>query len=134
MSGISAVRKPILQATLTRSHWSLGNMLGEESRGWQRAISKQQWPKLEWMSQILLVVAFFTVCIHASATPVFLFVFSKLLSTFVLPTNQRMALMYSIAILRIAAIDGILSYLFHFLLEYCAQIWTAWLVARRLDR
>ena len=88
------------------------------------AILSTVWPKLDWMSRILLVVAFFAACIHASATPMFSFVFSKLLSTFYIPTNQgHTALMYSMAILGIAAIDGISSYLFYFLLEYCAQIW-----------
>ncbi|OCL04888.1 P-loop containing nucleoside triphosphate hydrolase protein [Glonium stellatum] len=82
------------------------------------------WPKLDWISRLLLVAALFAACIHASATPVFSFVFSRLLSTFYIPTNQHsMALAYSLAILAIAAIDGISSYLFHFLLEYCAQVW-----------
>ncbi|OCK79569.1 hypothetical protein K432DRAFT_426405 [Lepidopterella palustris CBS 459.81] len=88
------------------------------------AVLTTVWPRLDWISRLVLIAAVFAACIHAAATPTFSYIFSRLVSTFYNPANRsQMALLYSLAILGIAIIDGIASYCFHFMLEYCAQVW-----------
>ena len=82
------------------------------------------WPRLDWLSRLVLQGAIFAATVHAAATPAFSVVFSRLLSTFYSSTNQhRLALLYSLAILGIALVDGAATYCFHFFFDRCAQSW-----------
>ncbi|EOD52858.1 putative abc a-pheromone efflux pump protein [Neofusicoccum parvum UCRNP2] len=90
-----------------------------------RQILSDVWPRLTWRQRLLLALGFSACIAHAVSTPVFAFVFNKLLTTFYLrgPDRARRALVYSLAILGVAAVDATANYLAHFVLEYCAQMW-----------
>ncbi|KAL1634321.1 ATP-dependent permease [Neofusicoccum ribis] len=90
-----------------------------------RQILSDVWPRLTWRQRLLLALGFSACVTHAVSTPVFAFVFNKLLTTFYLrgPDRARRALVYSLAILGMAGVDATANYLAHFVLEYCAQMW-----------
>ena len=82
------------------------------------------WPTLGWSKRVVLVCGFLCALIHAAATPLFSWVFSKLLGTFYLQSNRsQMALMWSLSVLGVAVGDAIASYFMHYLLESCGQAW-----------
>ncbi|KAF2177036.1 P-loop containing nucleoside triphosphate hydrolase protein [Zopfia rhizophila CBS 207.26] len=82
------------------------------------------WPKLDWLSRLLLMAAIFCAIVHAACTPSFSYVFGRLLSTFyVVASQQQLTLIYALAILSISIADGLATYGFHFLFDYCAQVW-----------
>ncbi|KAL8736318.1 MAG: hypothetical protein Q9181_002496 [Wetmoreana brouardii] len=82
------------------------------------------WPTLTWRHRTLLILGFLCAAIHAAATPVFSWVFSKLLSTFFLPTNRsREALKWSLSVLGVGGGDAVATYFLHYLLESCGQAW-----------
>ena len=72
----------------------------------------------------MLVLGFFFATVHAAATPVFSWVFSKLLSTFYLQENQaKTALKWSLSVIGVAVGDAFASYMMHYCLENCGQAW-----------
>jgi ATP-binding cassette subfamily B (MDR/TAP) protein 1 len=82
------------------------------------------WPNLDIKSRCLLICAVSCALVHAAATPIFGFIFARLLSTFYISSHQsRLALTYALIILGIAIIDGIATYGFQFLFDNCAQTW-----------
>ncbi|KAL8663666.1 MAG: hypothetical protein Q9168_008053, partial [Polycauliona sp. 1 TL-2023] len=82
------------------------------------------WPTLTWKHRPLLIAGFFCAAVHAAGTPVFSFVFSKLLATFFQPLNrERDALKWSLAVLAVGTGDAIASFFMHYLLEACGQAW-----------
>ena len=81
------------------------------------------WPRLLWPQRVLLICGFTAAFIHATAAPVFSWVFSKLLVTFYQPNGAHMAPMWSLSIIGIAVCDGTASYFQHYLLEKCGQAW-----------
>lgn len=87
-------------------------------------IMKTVWPALTWKPRITLIIAFLAAIIHAVATPVFSFVFSKLLTTFYIKENRvHKATVYSLAVLAIAVGDALASMIMSSQLEYCGQMW-----------
>ncbi|KAK7547692.1 P-loop containing nucleoside triphosphate hydrolase protein [Phyllosticta citricarpa] len=89
-----------------------------------KQILKTVWPRLSWSQRFILILGFFWCIIHAVCTPVFSFVFTKLLATFYNPTDRtRKATLYSLAILAVAITDGLAQYFSHFLLEYVGMMW-----------
>ena len=100
-----------------------------------RAILKTVWPMLLWKKRALLIFGFVFASIHAAATPLFSWVFSKLLGTFFLPVNRsHMALVWSMSVLGVAIGDSISVFFVHFLLESCAQTWVDTLRSEALKR
>lgn len=94
-------------------------------------ILKTVWPTLTWSKRVVLVLGFLFAAVHAAATPVFSWVFAKLLATFYLPENRsQAALKWSLSVIGVAFGDATASYLMHYLLEYCGQ---AWIDTLRLD-
>ncbi|KAL8857899.1 MAG: hypothetical protein Q9178_005518 [Gyalolechia marmorata] len=82
------------------------------------------WPTLTWKHRPLLLGGFFCAAVHASGTPVFSFVFSKLLATFFQPANrEREALKWSLSVLAVGIGDATASFFMHYLLEACGQVW-----------
>ncbi|KAL8714616.1 MAG: hypothetical protein Q9220_001564 [cf. Caloplaca sp. 1 TL-2023] len=82
------------------------------------------WPNLTWKQRALLICGFACAAVHAGATPTFSWVFSKLLSTFFVPTNRsREALKWSLSVLGVGGGDAIVTYFMHYLLESCGQAW-----------
>jgi ATP-binding cassette, subfamily B (MDR/TAP), member 1 len=90
-----------------------------------RAIYRTIWPSLTWRHRFNLVLGICFAGIHAATTPIFSWVFSRLLGTYFSPHGNRAeaALMWSVAVLGIAVVDAVASFYYHFLLEKCAQAW-----------
>ncbi|KAL8919834.1 MAG: hypothetical protein Q9208_006567 [Pyrenodesmia sp. 3 TL-2023] len=82
------------------------------------------WPTLTWKHRPMLLGGFIAAAIHAAATPIFSWVFSKLLATFFLPINRSQeALKWSLSVLAVGVGDAIAVYFMHYLLEACGQAW-----------
>ncbi|KAL8999973.1 MAG: hypothetical protein Q9188_005772 [Gyalolechia gomerana] len=82
------------------------------------------WPTLTWRHRALLLGGFVFAGVHAAATPIFSWVFSKLLATFFLPKNRSQeALKWSLSVLGVGGGDAIAVYFMHYLLEACGQAW-----------
>ncbi|EKG15411.1 Putative ABC transporter protein [Macrophomina phaseolina MS6] len=125
--GTPSHRTPVLQFL---SHLPfLGSAVKEKKKGHDlltyRQILSDVWPRLTWPQRLLLLIGVAACVTHAIATPVFAYVFNKLLTTFYLrgADRTRRALFYSVAILGISVVDAASSYLSHFVLEYAAQMW-----------
>jgi len=89
-----------------------------------REIFKSVWPAIGWSSRLLLIGALLCALVHSAATPLFAWVFAKLLNTFYGSSKQTdESRNYALAILGIATIDGIASYLMFFLSDTVAQAW-----------
>lgn len=90
-----------------------------------RQILSDVWPRLNWAQRACLLIGALACVAHAVSTPVFAFVFNKLLTTFYMrgPDRARRALVYSLGILGVAVVDGCSNWLSHFMLEYAAQMW-----------
>ncbi|KAF2823407.1 multidrug resistance protein-like protein 2 [Ophiobolus disseminans] len=87
-------------------------------------ILKSVWPILEWRSRICFVTAILCAIVHAASTPAFAWVFAQLLKTFYTPGDQAMqSLIYAMAILGIAFVDGFATYMVFYLSDAVAQAW-----------
>lgn len=72
----------------------------------------------------MLLGGFIAAAVHAAATPIFSWVFSKLLATFFLPVNRSQeALKWSLSVLAVGVGDAMAVYFMHYLLEACGQAW-----------
>ncbi|KAL8634217.1 hypothetical protein Q9189_000136 [Teloschistes chrysophthalmus] len=93
------------------------------------------WPTLSWKHRLSLITGFACAAVHAAATPVFSWVFSKLLSTFFLPENRsREALKWSLSVFGVGGGDAVVAYLMHYLLESCGQAWVDCLRTEAMKR
>ena len=82
------------------------------------------WPAVGWGSRLLFLGAMLSATIHSTCTPTFAWVFAKLLSTFYdASADDQQARNYALAILGIAAVDGLTSYFMFFLSDTVAQTW-----------
>ena len=82
------------------------------------------WSSIPWKFHLLLILAALGAVGYAVATPVFAFVFSKLLGTLYNPTDRiHKAMIYSIIILAIAAVDAISVFLQQSSFDCCAMAW-----------
>lgn len=82
------------------------------------------WPVVNWPTRVALTGGIFCSLIHSAATPIFGYVLSQLFTTFYTLENQRqLAQTYALAILGIAAADGLANYGFNVLFETSAQTW-----------
>jgi ATP-binding cassette subfamily B (MDR/TAP) protein 1 len=98
-------------------------------------IMRTVWPSFSWRSKIAHGGAVTFAVIHSAATPVFAFVFSRLLSTFYATGNQQQqALKYALYILAIGVVDGVSSWGFHFLFDATAQTWANTLKTEAMRR
>ena len=90
-----------------------------------REIFRTVWPNLTRRARLALIAGLCFTLVHAAATPLFSWVFSRLLGTFFAPADARprMSFIWSMAILCIAIADAIVSCLMHLLLEVCGQAW-----------
>lgn len=83
------------------------------------------WPAIGWDSRLLLFGALLSATIHSACTPVFAWVFARLLSTFYdADTDDHHARTYSLIILGVAVVDGLSSYFMFFFSDTVAQTWT----------
>ncbi|XPS94171.1 ABC-type xenobiotic transporter [Ascochyta lentis] len=98
-------------------------------------ILKTVWPIINWRSRVALLVAFLATLVHAVATPLFSWVFSRLLETFYVVENTKdKAIQYVLMIFGIAVVDGLASYLMFYLYDSVAQSWTQALKTEAMKR
>lgn len=81
------------------------------------------WPSLDRSHRLFIIIGAIGAVIHAILTPVFSWVFAKLLQTFYKSADNSKALQYSLSIIVIAAIDAIACFCMHLLLELAGQAW-----------
>ena len=84
------------------------------------------WPTLTRGKRMALILGFLFAIVHAAATPIFSWVFSKLLATFYFADHgerSRMAQGWSLTVLGVAVVDASAAFSMHYLLEYCGQAW-----------
>ena len=92
------------------------------------------WPRLTWKRRLMLLFGFGFALINAVSTPMFSWVFSKLIETFYERNGSQEALKWSLAILGVALTDAIASYFMHYLLEVCGQAWVDSLRTAAVER
>ncbi|KAK1909126.1 hypothetical protein P3342_011204 [Pyrenophora teres f. teres] len=93
------------------------------------------WPAVRWRLRLLLIGAFLCAIVHSAATPLFAWVFAKLLNTFYGSSRRgEESRNYALAILGIAVIDGIASYLMFFFSDTVAQAWALSLKTEAMRR
>ncbi|KAF1949133.1 hypothetical protein CC80DRAFT_581734 [Byssothecium circinans] len=98
-------------------------------------ILRSVWPLVPWSSRFALVAAVLCALIHAAATPVFAYIFSKLLETFYATENQqKRAMTFALAILAISILDGLATYAWNALFDIVAQTWANALKAEAMKR
>lgn len=98
-------------------------------------VFKMVWPAVGWSTRLTLIVAVGCALIHSAATPVFGYIFSKLLETFYTTGNQKKkSMIWALAILIIALADGLSTYVYNVLFEYAAQTWANGLKAEAMKR
>lgn len=89
-----------------------------------RSIFATLWPQLPWPTRLLLCSACFWLVVCAVSTPIFSWIFAKLLGTFYKPSNaQYMAMIYSLTILGVAAADAVATFCYQSQLHIIGQIW-----------
>jgi ATP-binding cassette subfamily B (MDR/TAP) protein 1 len=89
-----------------------------------KSILATVWPSLDGWERVGLVIGFIATLLFAASTPVFAFVFSKLLNTLYDPVDRKAkALKYSLAILGIAFGDAITIFISTSNNQCLAQTW-----------
>ncbi|KAL1796802.1 hypothetical protein ACET3X_005342 [Alternaria dauci] len=92
-------------------------------------------PTIGWSSRLLFFGATLSATIHSACTPIFAWAFAMLLSTFYdASADDRQARNYALAILGVAAVDGLSSYFMFFLSDTVAQTWTLLLKKEAMRR
>lgn len=100
-----------------------------------RQIMGTLWPSIDWRTRTFLFLGFAGATAHAISTPIFSYVLSKLLKLYAIPEgDQHKSLIYAMAILAIAFVDGINTYIYHFSLEYTGQRWIDNIRAQAMER
>ncbi|KAL5050796.1 hypothetical protein BDW71DRAFT_106901 [Aspergillus fruticulosus] len=89
-------------------------------------------PSLGLKQRLLLFVAFLCVLAHASATPIFSYLLSRVYQTWWNGRND--ATTWSLAVLGVAIGDAFTNYLMYYLLDFCAQGWVDCLRKQALRR
>ncbi len=103
--------------------WTLLNIMGTV------------WPTVSAQARAIILMAFFGASVHAVATPLFSYILSKLLATYANPEGQsHMQLIYSLAILGIAAVDGFHTGLQRYLFGCASQMWVDGFRNRAVER
>lgn len=135
------VRRPVNEVALAKltGEGASANKQGQDNDGVVQLGLKQilstVWPNINLATRLVVIMGFVSALVHAIATPCFSYVFSKLLATYSIPTGRgHMTLVYSMSMLGIAAIDGVSTYGFRYLLEYSSQVWVDNLRARAVGR
>lgn len=98
-------------------------------------ILRSVWPSLNWRMRAALSFAVVCSIVHAAAVPIFGWVFAQLLATFNKPDETKNhAIKYALAILGIAVVDGIVTWLLFFLSDVVAQSWALSLKTEAMKR
>ena len=134
LSGIERASIASRRSSMAKS--KINKMKGTPPVTHMRDILYTVWPTLLWQKRVVLVFGFSCAAIHAVATPMFSWVFAKLLGTFFAAPNERakLALTWSLSVLGVAIGDSVASYYMHYLLECCGQAWVDALRVQAMKR
>ncbi|KAE8550658.1 hypothetical protein EYB25_006886 [Talaromyces marneffei] len=95
-------------------------------------------PKILNLKQrILLAIAIVLATIHATSTPIFSFLLSRLFDSFYIADRTKassIAKTYSISIVSLSVADALVTFVMNYILEYCSQAWMDKLRARSMQR
>lgn len=79
---------------------------------------------LNTKQKFLLAASMILATLHAAASPIFSYLLSQLFESFYSAANQStVAKKWSIAILVLAVCDALVTFVMHYLLEFCSQAW-----------
>ncbi|KAL2814262.1 P-loop containing nucleoside triphosphate hydrolase protein [Aspergillus granulosus] len=78
-------------------------------------------PSLSPKHRLLLFIGILCTLAHATATPIFSYLLSRLLTTFYSHSNDSMR--WALAVLGVAIGDAFTNYLMYYLLDVCGQVW-----------
>lgn len=82
-------------------------------------------PHISVIHQLFLGLAVVSTVVFAISTPIFAFVFSKLMATLYSTMDRRAnATKYSLMVLAVSIVDGVSLFVSQYLLQYCGQVWT----------
>ena len=75
--------------------------------------------------RLQITASFFCAAVHAAIIPLFSYCFSQLVGTYfdTAKSDEPPALLWSLAILALAVVDGIISHCMRLLLDQCSQSW-----------
>ncbi|KAF2223726.1 P-loop containing nucleoside triphosphate hydrolase protein [Elsinoe ampelina] len=89
-----------------------------------KQIIKTVWPALGRKQRATLVAAFPISAVHAASSPVTSLLTTKLIGTYSFgPGSQRQAMIYALAIIAVAIVDGSTQYTQQMAFEYVSQNW-----------
>ncbi|KAJ5778100.1 hypothetical protein N7520_001346 [Penicillium odoratum] len=92
-------------------------------------------PNLDFKQRLILLVGVLSALAHASATPVFSYCLSQLISTFYAGSQSaNLARKWSLAVLGVSCGDGLSSFFMHYSLEFCAEAWLDSLRGKAFER
>jgi ATP-binding cassette, subfamily B (MDR/TAP), member 1 len=82
------------------------------------------WREFSALHRVFLILAVCFTVVYAVSTPMFSFIWSKLLATLYNPVDRKeSALRYSLGVLGISIIDGFSIFTSQYLLQCCGQLW-----------
>ncbi|PNS14271.1 Alpha-factor-transporting ATPase [Sphaceloma murrayae] len=88
------------------------------------SILKTVWPNLNLKQRTALVLCFPLCGIHAASSPVTSLLTTRLIGTYTFgPESARSSLIYALAIIAVAFVDGFTQYLQQMMFEYIGQNW-----------
>ncbi|KAH6672406.1 ABC transporter-like protein [Halenospora varia] len=107
----------------------------EEETASMTTVLKTVWPTLGKFDRLIFVLGVIASTVVAGATPVFAWVFGKLLTVFWLKVNQSAeGRKWALALLGIAIVDGIAFFTSRYASEYVGQAWVSSLRVEALKR
>ncbi|CRG90127.1 Mating factor M secretion protein mam1 [Talaromyces islandicus] len=90
---------------------------------------------LNTKQKILLAASMILATLHAAASPIFSYLLSQLFESFYSDANRStVAKKWSIGILGLAVCDALITFVMHYLLEYCSQAWMDQLRTKSMRR
>ena len=124
--------EPILSQRKAQLSKSTNQPFGRSAMG----VLLTTWLYLDKAHRRKLIIAFLFAGLHAAATPIFSWCFSRLLNTYFDQADNRphSTSIWSVTILLIATLDGIASSFMHLYLELCGQAWINGMRTRAFQR
>jgi ATP-binding cassette subfamily B (MDR/TAP) protein 1 len=90
---------------------------------------------LNTKQKVLLAASMILATLHAAASPIFSYLLSQLFESFYSDANRStVAKKWSIGILGLAVCDAFITFVMHYLLEYCSQAWMDQLRTKSMRR
>lgn len=93
------------------------------------------WPQLDRRNRVFLIGGLLATVVHAAIPPVFSYMLVQLFQTFYVEEDYaKRSLTYSMTLLAIATVDGLVNFTMHYLLEIAGQKWVDTLKVEAMRR